>query len=220
MQAKKAAEAGKPVKFAHYDYKGGCELAADICLGVHYYNWGPGYTDIIKQAMEGKYTSTWTWAEANWTDLNNADTSAFGSFKGKATGRGQWQVHRSVHQGSWRWQHRSVEGPAEVAGRHRVPEGWSEGHRRRKSGICRNCSKAWKARAFRPVEHEVNGNGNCEGAITVPIYDATLSSSHESRTSHTKIFRPVHANDDVSLIVEAGTIHGLLGENGAGKSTL
>jgi general nucleoside transport system ATP-binding protein len=35
-----------------------------------------------------------------------------------------------------------------------------------------------------------------------------------------KHFGPVHANDGVSLLVESGTIHGLLGENGAGKTTL
>src|SRR5262245_62880299 len=35
-----------------------------------------------------------------------------------------------------------------------------------------------------------------------------------------KSFGSVHANRDVSLIVHAGTIHGIVGENGAGKSTL
>jgi general nucleoside transport system ATP-binding protein len=35
-----------------------------------------------------------------------------------------------------------------------------------------------------------------------------------------KRFGAVHANRDVSLAIEPGTIHGLIGENGAGKSTL
>ena len=35
-----------------------------------------------------------------------------------------------------------------------------------------------------------------------------------------KSFGPVQANRDIALRVEAGTIHGVIGENGAGKSTL
>jgi simple sugar transport system ATP-binding protein len=35
-----------------------------------------------------------------------------------------------------------------------------------------------------------------------------------------KYFGPVRANDGITLTVEAGSIHGLLGENGAGKTTL
>lgn len=41
----------------------------------------------------------------------------------------------------------------------------------------------------------------------------------ELRNIH-KSFGKVHANDDISMIIPAGTIQGILGENGAGKSTL
>jgi ABC-type uncharacterized transport system ATPase subunit len=35
-----------------------------------------------------------------------------------------------------------------------------------------------------------------------------------------KRFGAVHANREVTLVVPAGTVHGVVGENGAGKSTL
>ena len=35
-----------------------------------------------------------------------------------------------------------------------------------------------------------------------------------------KSFGPVHANKDINLTIEQGSIHGIIGENGAGKSTL
>jgi simple sugar transport system ATP-binding protein len=38
--------------------------------------------------------------------------------------------------------------------------------------------------------------------------------------SISKSFGPVQANKDISIAVQPGTIHGIIGENGAGKSTL
>ena len=35
-----------------------------------------------------------------------------------------------------------------------------------------------------------------------------------------KSFGPVQANKDIDLVIQPGSIHGIIGENGAGKSTL
>ncbi len=55
--------------------------------------------------------------------------------------------------------------------------------------------------------------------LTVPNVDNGGAPSLETR-GMTKIFGPLVALDDVSIKVEAGSFHALLGENGAGKSTL
>ena len=49
------------------------------------------------------------------------------------------------------------------------------------------------------------------GRVSVPALEAV---------GIQKWFGSVHANDDVSVAVAPGTIHGIIGENGAGKSTL
>ncbi len=48
---------------------------------------------------------------------------------------------------------------------------------------------------------------------------AALPAAIELRNIN-KSFGPVHANRDISLRIEKGSIHGIIGENGAGKSTL
>ncbi|MBL1173828.1 BMP family lipoprotein [Pantanalinema sp. GBBB05] len=88
IQGKKAAAAGKPVKFVHYDLKTGCELAPDICLGVPYYNWALPYGDLVKQVSEGKTPDQFMWLGPDWKDINSAN-SMIGFLPGKALGSNQ-----------------------------------------------------------------------------------------------------------------------------------
>ncbi len=71
---------GKEVWTVHYDYIGVCQDYSDACLGVPYYNWGPSYIDFVKEAMSGNWKSKWVWAEPDWKDINNHDTSPVGFF--------------------------------------------------------------------------------------------------------------------------------------------
>jgi simple sugar transport system substrate-binding protein len=86
VQGKKAAEAGKKVKFVHYDLATGCNLAPDICLGVPYYNWSFPYANSIKKAIDGKYVSEFTWLSPDWKNINNPETSMVGFNAGAALG--------------------------------------------------------------------------------------------------------------------------------------
>ena len=64
------------------------------------------------------------------------------------------------------------------------------------------------------AEEEHRGSGGERGASGLPDVPALEAVGIQ------KWFGTVHANDDVSVAIEAGTIHGIVGENGAGKSTL
>ena len=88
-ETKKAAAAGKKVKFVHYDLKTGCDLAPDTCLGVPYYNWSLPYTDAVKKAVDGKFTNEFVWLGPDWKDINDSATSMIGFLPGKALGENQ-----------------------------------------------------------------------------------------------------------------------------------
>jgi len=84
IQAKKANEAGRKVKFTAYGLKSGCEIAPEFCLGVPTYNWGPAYLDAAKQTQARTFRGQFIWGDPDWKDLNNIDTSAVGFIRGKA----------------------------------------------------------------------------------------------------------------------------------------
>jgi simple sugar transport system substrate-binding protein len=75
---------GKKVWAIPYDYVGACEGGSEVCLGVPYFNWGPSYVRLIKEAMSGKWKAKWIWAGPDWKDINNPDTSAVGFKPGPA----------------------------------------------------------------------------------------------------------------------------------------
>jgi simple sugar transport system substrate-binding protein len=82
-EAKKLHDAGKKVWAVSYDYKNNCSTAPDVCLGVPYFNWGPGIATAVQAAIGGKFTESWTWNGPDWTDINNPDTGAVGFNKGQ-----------------------------------------------------------------------------------------------------------------------------------------
>ena len=83
-EAKKFAADGKQVWAVPYDYKGACEGANDVCLGVEYFNWGPSYVAALKSIQDGTWESSFELVGPDWADINNPDTSMIGFNKGGA----------------------------------------------------------------------------------------------------------------------------------------
>ena len=84
VEANKLARAGRRVWAVPYDFKGACAEAPRVCLGVPYFNWGPAYAKAIRMVRTGAYRQYWDWNGPDWSNINNADTSAVGFEKGPA----------------------------------------------------------------------------------------------------------------------------------------
>lgn len=69
-------KAGKDVYAIPYDFRGACDSAPEACLGVPYFNWIPGYTKILGQAIKGNWQHQFLWLGPDWQDINNTKTSS------------------------------------------------------------------------------------------------------------------------------------------------
>ncbi|MBU1565096.1 MAG: BMP family ABC transporter substrate-binding protein [Proteobacteria bacterium] len=83
---------GKEVWAIPYDYQGACTSAPDACLGVPYFNWIPGYTQLIGEAMTGKWKPQFIWLGPNWQAINNPTATPIGFMPGNALGGIQKQA--------------------------------------------------------------------------------------------------------------------------------
>ncbi len=81
---KQRADQGEAVLAVPYDYRNACDQAPDICLGVPYFNWGPGYLDIVTEVIEGAWEQDWVWEGPDWDDINNLETTGAGYIFGPA----------------------------------------------------------------------------------------------------------------------------------------
>lgn len=61
-----------------------CDGAADVCLGVPYFNWGPPYVDFVNKAAIGTLKQSWQWLSPDFKDINNLEKSPVGFAKGPA----------------------------------------------------------------------------------------------------------------------------------------
>lgn len=77
-------KAGKTVWAIPYDFKNGCNESPQTCLGVPYFNWGPGYLRLAKAFLAKTWKPEFIWDGPDWKDINNLDTSAVGWVDGPA----------------------------------------------------------------------------------------------------------------------------------------
>ena len=82
--ARQKWQEGKKIWAIPYDYKGACSGAGEVCLGVPYFNWGPGYVNFLRAIMDGKWKQEWLWLGPDWKDINDPDTSTVGFLPGPA----------------------------------------------------------------------------------------------------------------------------------------
>jgi simple sugar transport system substrate-binding protein len=81
--ARQKSGQGNNVFAIPYDYEKACEGQGAICLGVPYFNWGPGFLRIARQVQAGSYTPAFEWEAPYWANINDHDKSPVGFMPGE-----------------------------------------------------------------------------------------------------------------------------------------
>lgn len=84
--ASQRAAQGEAVWAVPYDFKGACDNAPDICLGVPYFNWGPAYLETATAVRDGTWEQSWEWTSPYWDDLTDDTKTNVGWVSGPALG--------------------------------------------------------------------------------------------------------------------------------------
>jgi simple sugar transport system substrate-binding protein len=97
VQAGQKARTGMKVLAVPYDFRDACREAPEVCLGVPYFNWGPGYLRLVKAWQAGTWKQAFEWAGPDWKNINHPETSAVGFLPGPAlTGEARKKVDEFV----------------------------------------------------------------------------------------------------------------------------
>jgi len=78
VKTSQLAQSGKHDWAIGYDHRDACSVAATVCLGVPYFNWGPGYLRIAQSVINHTFKPRFIWDPPDWANLNSLTSSAVG----------------------------------------------------------------------------------------------------------------------------------------------
>ncbi len=81
--ARQKRDQGRDAWAIPYDFEKACEGQGPACLGVPYFNWGPGFLRMAKAVQAGTWKQDFQWDAPDWANINDRDASPVGFMAGE-----------------------------------------------------------------------------------------------------------------------------------------
>jgi simple sugar transport system substrate-binding protein len=81
--ARQKRDQGRDAWAIPYDFEKACEGQGPACLGVPYFNWGPGFLRMAKAVQGGTWKQDFQWEAPAWANINDRDASPVGFMAGE-----------------------------------------------------------------------------------------------------------------------------------------